>query len=60
MRGFQTLPCAQVVCAAGHGFMRHLRGGFYALGVRTGETRLPQAPRLVRAWDELTLVLSAA
>jgi IS6 family transposase len=59
MRGFQTLPCAQVVCV-GHGFMRNLRGGFYDLGCPGDETHLPQAPRLVRAWDELTLVLSAA
>ncbi len=59
IRGFQTLPCAQVVCA-GHGFMRNLRGGFYALGVRGGDPRLQQPPRLVRAWDDLTLILSAA
>ena len=59
MRGFQTLPCAQVVCA-GHAFMRNLRGGFYDLGVPDGETRRPQAPHLVRAWDELTLASTAA
>ncbi len=59
MRGFQTLPCAQVICA-GHGFMRNLRGGFYDLGVPGGDAHLLQVPRLVRAWDELTLVLSAA
>lgn len=59
MRGFQTLPCAQVVCA-GHGFMRNLRGGFYDLGGAGGEARRRQALRLVRAWDELTLTLAAA
>ncbi len=59
MRGFQTLPCAQVVCAA-HGFMRNLRDGFYALGSSGGDVRLAQLPRLVRAWDELTLALAAA
>ncbi|GAC1549903.1 MAG: hypothetical protein NVS2B7_25930 [Herpetosiphon sp.] len=59
MHGFQTLPCAQVVCA-GHRFMRNLRHGFYDLGVPSGGAHHPQAPRLVRAWDELTLVLSAA
>jgi transposase-like protein len=59
MRGFQTLPCAQVFCA-GHGFMRNLRNGFYDLGVPGGKVHLPQSPRLVRAWDELTLVLAAA
>jgi transposase-like protein len=59
MRGFKTLPCAQVVCQ-GHGFMRNLRGGFYDLGVPGGKVNLPQSPRLVRAWDELTLALAAA
>ena len=59
MRGFQTLPCAQVVCA-GHGFMRNLRGGFYDIGSPSGDPGLPPAPRLVRAWDELTLALAAA
>ena len=59
MRGFQTLPCAQVICA-GHGFLRNLRNGFYDLGRPVSEPRLPQAPGLVRAWDELTLTLGAA
>ncbi len=59
MRGFQTLPCAQTVCD-GHGFMRNLRDGFYDIGGPVGDPRVPQAPRLVRAWDELTLVLAAA
>ncbi len=59
MRGFQTLPCAQVVCQ-GHGFMRNLRNGFYDLGGPLSETRRPQGLRLVRAWDELTLALAAA
>ncbi len=59
MRGFQTLPCAQVVCQ-GHGFMRNLRNGFYDLGVPRGDVHLLQAARLVRAWDELTLALAAA
>ncbi len=59
MRGFQTLPCAQTICA-GHGFMRNLRSGFYDLGGPGGDPCLPQTPRLVRAWDELTLVLTAA
>ncbi len=59
MRGFQTLPCAQVICA-GHGFMRNLRSGFYDLGVSGDDPRLQQPPRLVRAWDELTIALAAA
>ncbi|GAC1535984.1 MAG: hypothetical protein NVS2B7_05340 [Herpetosiphon sp.] len=59
MRGFQTLPCAQVVCQ-GHGFIRNLRNGCYDLGVPGSDPHLPQAPRLVRAWDELTLALAAA
>jgi IS6 family transposase len=59
MRGFQTLPCTQTVCE-GHGFMRNLRDGFYDIGVPVGDPRVPQAPRLVRAWDDLTVVLAAA
>ena len=59
MRGFQTLPCAQVVCA-GHGFMRNLRNGFHDLGVGGGKVHLPQRLRLVCAWDELTVALAAA
>ena len=59
MRGFQQFRCAQVVCD-GHGFMRNLRDGFYALAVPVGDPRVRQAPRLVRAWDELTVVLAAA
>jgi transposase-like protein len=59
MRGFQTLPCAQVICA-GHGFMRNLRGRFYDLGVPGGDQHLPQTPHLVRAWNELTRALAAA
>ena len=59
MRGFQTLPCAQVVCAE-HGFMRNLRNGFYDMSSAGHESRRPQALRLVRAWNELTLALAAA
>jgi transposase-like protein len=59
MRGFQALPCAQVVCA-GHGVMRNLRNGFYDLGVGGGKASVPQSPRLVRAWDALTVALAAA
>ena len=59
MRGFLTLLCAHVICA-GHAFMRNLRGGFYDLGVPGCDLRRQEPPRLVRAWDELTLVLSAA
>jgi transposase-like protein len=59
MRGFQRLHCAQVMCD-GHGVMRNLRDGFYRVGEPTGDPRLPQAPRLVRAWDDLTHSLAAA
>ena len=59
MRGFQQLRCAQVVCD-GHGFMRNLRDGFYHLGEPTGDPRILHAPRLVRAWDDLTQRLAAA
>jgi len=59
LRGFQTLPRAQVVCA-GHGFMRNLRDGFYYLGDPCGDPRVPRVPRLVRARRELTTCLVAA
>ncbi len=59
MRGFQTLPRARTVCDR-HGFMRNLRDGFCDIGGPIGDPRVPQAPRLVRAWDDLTLVLAAA
>ena len=59
MRGFQRLGCAQVVCD-GHGFMRNLRDGFYRLGEPTADPRIPHAPRLMRAWDDLTHRLAVA
>jgi choline dehydrogenase-like flavoprotein len=59
MRGFPPRGCAQVVCA-GHGFMRHRRDGFDRLGEPSGDPRLPQTPRLARAWDDLTQILAAA
>jgi transposase-like protein len=59
MRGFQTLPCAHIVCVR-HAFMRNLRNGFYDVGSAVGDANLPAAPRLVHAWDDLTLILSAA
>jgi transposase-like protein len=58
MRGFQTVPSAQVVCE-GHGFMRNLRDGFYRLGLPSGDPRVRQAPRLEQAWDEVTCILIA-
>ena len=58
MRGFQTVPCAQVGCE-GHGFTRNLRDGFYRLGLPTGDPRVRQAPRLVQAWDDVTHILVA-
>ena len=59
MRGFKKLHTAQVVCA-GHGFVRNLRDGFYRLGLVMGDPRIPQAPRAMLAWDELTGLLQAA
>jgi len=58
-RGFQTLPCAQVV-REGHGFIRNRRDDFDRRGDLTSDLRILQAPRLVRAWDDLTQVLIAA
>jgi len=59
MRGFQRRGCAQGVCD-GHDFRRNLRDGFYRLGEPTGDPRIPQAPRLARAGDDLTQILAAA
>jgi transposase-like protein len=59
MRGFKMLRCAQTVCA-GHGFVRNLREGFYRLGVIRADPRIPQAPRAMLAWDEITHHLQAA
>jgi transposase-like protein len=59
MRGFKMLHCAQTVCA-GHGFVRNLREGFYRLGIVMSDPRIPQAPRVMRAWDEITHQLQAA
>lgn len=59
MWGFKTLSTAQTVCA-GHGFVRNLRDGFYRLGVITADPRIPRVPRLMRAWDEITVQLQAA
>jgi transposase-like protein len=59
MPGFKQRHTAQTVCA-GQGFVRNLREGFYRLGVIMADPRVPQAPRLMRAWDEITALLQAA
>lgn len=59
MRGFKSAAGAAVFGRA-HGFMRNLGDGFYRLGLVMGDPRLPQRPRLVLAWDELTVHLRAA
>ncbi len=59
MRSFQHLKYARAVCE-GHGFMRNQRDGLYGLGEPTGGPRIPQASRLVRAWDNLTRIRAAA
>jgi transposase-like protein len=59
MRGFKRIECAQTICS-GHGFIRNLRTGFYRLGVPQGDPRLPQPPRVMGAWSELTHALQAA
>lgn len=56
MCGFQRLACAQVVSDE-HGFMRNLRDRFYRFGEPTGDRRIRQAPRLVRAWDDVLAVV---
>jgi len=59
MRGFETVSCAQVICE-GHGLIRNLSCGFYRLGLPVSHPGAAQTPRLVRAWDELTVTLAAA
>lgn len=59
MRGFKMRASAQTICA-GHGFICNLRKGFYGLVVNSGDPRVPQAPRTMRAWLELTAALQAA
>ncbi len=59
MRGFKSAAGASVFSRA-HAFMRNLRDGFYRLGLVAGDPRLPQRPRLVLAWDELTTQILAA
>ena len=59
MRGFKSAHCTTVF-TRGHGFMHNLRDGFYRLGLVMADPRIPQRPRLVLAWDELTSQLRAA
>jgi transposase, IS6 family len=59
MRWFKTLATAALFSRV-HGFLRNLLQGFYELGIVLGDPRRPQAPRLMRAWAELTHVLQAA
>jgi transposase, IS6 family len=59
MRGFKRIGSAQTICA-GHGFIRNLREGFYTLGTPQGDPRLPQPPRVMCAWNDLTNTLQAA
>ncbi len=59
MRWFKTDRTAGLFCRA-HGFIRNLQDGFYEWGIVLGDPRIPRAPRLVLAWDELTQDLQAA
>jgi len=59
MRWFKTPGTAALFCRM-HGFLRNLLQGFYGLGIVLGDPRRPQAPRLMRAWAELTHELQAA
>ena len=53
MRWFKTDRTAGLFCRA-HAFIRNLQDGFYTWGHVPGDPRIPRAPRLVMAWDELT------
>jgi transposase-like protein len=57
-RGCKTPGGAQRFCQA-HGFVRNLHQGFYRLGVVLRNINDAIRPRLVRAWEELTLQLLA-
>jgi hypothetical protein len=59
MRWFKADGTAGLFCRA-HGFIRNLQEGFYEWGHVLGDPRIPQAPRLVLAWNELTAELQAA
>jgi transposase, IS6 family len=58
-RGCKTADGAQRFCQA-HGFVRNLRQGFYRLGAVSGDPKEAIRPRLVRAWEELTIQLLAS
>jgi len=59
MRRFKTPGTAALFCRM-QGFLRNLLQGFYERGIVLGDPRRPQAPRLMRAWAELTHELQAA
>ncbi len=56
MRWFKTDRPANLFCRA-HSFVRNLQDGFWRCGLVLGDPRLPRAPRLVLAWQELTQAL---
>jgi IS6 family transposase len=57
-RGCKTAGGAQRFCQA-HGFVRNLGRGFYRLGA-VSPAHDATGPRLVRAWEELTIQLLAS
>ena len=59
MRGFQSVSWCQVI-GAGHDLRRNLANGFYRLSLPAGDPWTPRAPRLVRAWEQLTAYLAGA
>ena len=58
-RGCKTSGGAQRFCQA-HGFVRHLRQGFYRLGAVPQEAKDALWPPWVRAWEALTAQLLVA
>ncbi len=58
-RGSKTASGAQRFCQA-HGFVRHLRQGFYRLGTEPRDSNDAIRPRWVRAWETLTAQLLVA
>jgi hypothetical protein len=59
LRWFKTDRPAGLFCRA-HGFIRNLQDRFDEWGWVPSDPRLPQAPRLVVAWAELTQEVQAA
>ena len=59
MRGFPSVSWCQVI-GAGHDLMRNLANGFSRVSLPAGDPWTLRAPRLVRAWEQVTAYLAGA